>query len=427
MAQYFFHLWDKKERTVKLKISLVVSVNRPMWNFNKFLDIPGFHVTKCESKDNNIYFYLKKRSKTAICQNCGRKTKCIYDHGKTKKVKHGTIADKPSILVFFLRRFKCLFCNCVFVEKTNIINKYQRATLRHKREVIFNLSDRSFSSGSKKYKVSYGTQRRWLDELIKDKLFDFSKEEKTNKSFVLGIDEVSFAGRDMVTTIGNITTHRLKGLLNSKRKDELKKVLKSFSPKIKSLIKEVVIDMCPLYLMAVKQTLPNTHIVVDHFHIIQDANRRIDQTRYLLQDIYKKKIPRYILTKNKEKLIGQQIHYLADVIKSYPELNMFYQTKERLREMYQSKTKEKAKQQLRLIISTLESTDDGELISWGRTLSRWSEYILNYWNSKSTNGYMEGMHNKMKLIKRISFGFRNKKVFIQKIMLSVLIASILFH
>jgi len=398
-----------------------------MWNFNKFLDIPGFHVTKCEKKDKNIYFYLKKRSKMAACQDCGKKTNYIYDHAKPRKVKHGTIADKTAILVFSIRRFKCLFCNSIFVEKTNIISKYQRATLRHKQEVIFNLSDRSFSAGTKKYKVAYNTQRRWLDELVKNKLFDFDEEETKNKPFVLGIDEVSFAGRQMITTIGNITDHHLKGILNSKRKDELKKVLRSFSPKIKSLISEVVIDMCPLYLMAVKQVLPQTAIVVDHFHIIQDANKRIDGTRYILQDIYKKRIPRYILTKNKEDLIGQQIHYLADIIKQYPELNMFYQTKERLRDMYRSKDKQEAQEKLRTIIVSLTSTDDGELISWGRTLSYWKEYILNYWNSKSTNGYMEGMHNKMKLIKRISFGFRNKEVFIQKIMLSVLVASLIFH
>lgn len=398
-----------------------------MWNFNKFLDIPGFHVTKCENKDKNIYFYLKKRSRTATCQNCGEKTNCIYDHGKLRKVKHGIIADKPAVLVFSIRRFKGLFCSCVFSEKTNIISKYQRVTLRHKREVIFNLSDRSFSAGTKKYKVSYNTQRRWLNELVKNKLFDFTEEEKENKPFVLGIDEVSFAGRQMVTTIGNITDHHLKGILNSKRKDELKQVLRSFPPKAKSLISEVVIDMCPLYLTAVKQVLPGTSIVVDHFHVIQDANKRIDGTRYLLQDIHKKRIPRYILTKNKEDLIGQQIHYLAEIIKHYPELHMFYVTKERLREMYRAKTKEEASKQLRLIISTLESSDDGELISWGRTLSRWDEYILNYWNNRSTNGFMEGIHNKMKLIKRISFGFRNKQVFIQKIMLSVLVASLIFH
>lgn len=325
------------------------------------------------------------------------------------------------------RRFQCLACDFIFNEILAIVKPYEKATLKHKQEVIFNLSDRSFSSGTKKYKVSYNTQRRWLDELTADKLFDFKKEEKDNKPFVLGIDEVSFAGREMVTTIGNITDHHLKGILNSKRKDELKRVLRSFSPKTKSLISEVVIDMCSLYLVAIKQTLPNADIVVDHFHIIQDANKRIDSARYILQDIYKKRIPRYILTKNKEDLIGQQIHYLADIIREYPELHMFYETKERLREMYRAKTKEEAGKQLRLIISTLESTDDGELISWGRTLSRWSEYVLNYWNHKSTNGFMEGIHNKMKLIKRISFGFRNKKVFIQKIMLSVLVASLIFH
>jgi len=54
--------------------------------------------------------------------------------------------------------------------------------------------------------------------------------------FVLGIDEVSFSGNDMVTTIGNITTHQLKGVLHSKRKDELKKVLRSIPRTVRPLI-----------------------------------------------------------------------------------------------------------------------------------------------------------------------------------------------
>ena len=238
------------------------------------------------------------------------------------------ILGKLCFLQVKFRRFFCNICRKAFTEKLSNLKRRERATLNHKREVVSNLSCQSFSSGTKKYKVSYHTQRKWLDELTADQIFNFDEEKKKDQPFVLGIDEVSFAGRQMVTTIGNITDHHLKGILNSKRKDELKRILRSFSPQIKSLISEVVIDMCPLYLMAVKQVLPNTSIVVDHFHIIQDANKRIDGTRYLLQDIYKKRIPRYILTKNKEDLIGQQIHYLADIIKSYPELNMFYQTKE---------------------------------------------------------------------------------------------------
>lgn len=219
------------------------------------------------------------------------------------------ILGKLCFLQMRLRRFFCTICRKAFTEKVTNVKKRERVTLNHKREVVSHLSGKSFSSDTKKYKVSYHTQRKWLNKLTANQIFNFVEEEKKDTSFVLGIDEVSFAGRQMVTTIGNITTRRLKGILNSKRKDELKKILRSFSPRIKSLISEVVIDMCPLYLMAIRQVLPNTVIVVDHFHIIQDANKRIDQIRYIAQDIHKKKIPRYILTKNKEDLIGQTIHY----------------------------------------------------------------------------------------------------------------------
>ncbi len=332
---------------------------------------------------------------------------------------------KMVYLFFKRRRFGCSVCKTIFSEDTFLCALRQKATTHHKKEVVLNLSDRSFSSGTKKYHVSYFTQRKWLNDLVASEVLNFKKEEQEGTPFVLGIDEVSFAGRDMVTTIGNITKHRLKGVLRSKRKDELKKVLRSLSPKVKSFISEVVIDMCELYLKAVTETLPKTEIVVDHFHVIQDANRRLDEERRLLQDIFKKRIPRWLLTKNKEDLNRDQPPLLADVIRKYPELLMFYQTKERLRDMYRSKTKEEATDKLRTIILSLTSTDDGELITWGRTLSYWKQYILNYWNQRSTNGFMEGIHNKMKLIKRISFGFRNKEVFIHKVMLSVLVATLL--
>jgi len=397
-----------------------------MWNFNKILELKGFEIIKVKTTKKKIIFHLRKRRITGDCPKCKKRIKNHYGYSPKRLIKHTIMFGKRCFLAIYPRRYFCHDCHIIFTEK-NVVAPYQKVTLKHKQEVIYNLSNQSFSAVSKKYHVSYHTQRKWLEELIDSQVFNFNKEEKENKPFVLGIDEVSFSGCSMITTVGNITKHALKGVLKSRRKDELKKILKSISPKVKSLISEVVIDMCDFYKKAVEETLPSAKIVVDHFHIIQDANRRIDQERLLLQDINKKKIPRYILTKNKEDLKNQETEFLSSIMKTYPELHMYYLTKERLRDMYKEKTKEEAEKQLRLIISTLTSTDDGELISWGRTLSRWSEYILNYWNNKSTNGFMEGMHNKMKLIKRISFGFKNKKVFIYKVMLSVLITTLLFN
>jgi len=398
-----------------------------MWNFIKLLGISGLHVTRYWREEKQMVFALTVRRKTAHCPQCNKRSCHMHGHGRKRRVLHGTILEKQCILEWIPRRFSCLSCVSVFTEHVPFVQSHQRATLKHKREVIGNLADRSFSSGTKRYGISYATQRKWLIELVSGTVYNFDEEQKRRVPFVLGIDEVSFAGRDMVTTIGNITTHRLKGILRSRRKDELRKVLRSIPKEVRPLIEEVVIDMCMLYLRTVQEVLPRAQIVVDHFHIIQDANRRIDSERLLLQDIYKKSIPRYLFTKNKEDLTPSQIFYMGEIIKRYPELKMFWETKEQLRSMYKSATKDEATERLRLIIATLTSTDDGELISWGRTLSRWRQYILNYWNHKSTNGFMEGIHNKMKLIKRISFGFKNKEVFIHKVMLSVLVGILLGH
>ncbi|MBW6440999.1 transposase [Patescibacteria group bacterium] len=52
------------------------------------------------------------------------------------------------------------------------------------------------------------------------------------------------------------------------------------------------------------------------------------------------------------------------------------------------------------------------------TLIRWQEYILNYFNNFSTNAYAQGCHKKVKMIKRMSFGFLNIENYIAKVMLA---------
>jgi transposase len=41
------------------------------------------------------------------------------------------------------------------------------------------------------------------------------------------------------------------------------------------------------------------------------------------------------------------------------------------------------------------------------TLHHWWEVILNYFLARLNSGFVEGLNNKLKLIKRRAFGFRN--------------------
>ena len=313
-----------------------------MWNFNKILGIKGIEIVNLKKEKERFVFFVRLRRKYGVCPICQRKTKKSKGLSKLKEVKNGTILGKPCFLKIKAKRFFCSFCQKTFTQQLQVLKTHQRVTLNHKIEIVNNLSLSSFSSTGKKYNLSYHTLRRYLEEVVSCQIFNFNIEEKEKQSFVLGIDEVSFSGKNMITTIGNITKHRLKGIMISRRKDELKKILKSIPKTVKPLISEVVIDMYDLYKKAVKEALPSAQIVVDHFHVIQDANRRIDEERLILQDINKRKIPKYILAKNKENLTIKESQILTSIFNNYPSLKMFYLAKERLRDMCKGKTKDEA-------------------------------------------------------------------------------------
>ena len=78
------------------------------------------------------------------------------------------------------------------------------------------------------------------------------------------------------------------------------------------------------------------------------------------------------------------------------------------------------KEEFRLIFESSQDVGSGtfELIAWlkkaepyykksVRTIKRWLAEIVGYFEQRTTNGIVEGINNKLKLLKRCGFGFRN--------------------
>lgn len=126
-----------------------------------------------------------------------------------------------------------------------------------------------------------------------------------------------------------------------------------------------------------------------------------------------------------EHLTANEQRLLALYTKKFPILGCFYRVKEDLRNMYCLQTKEEAKIMLGEILLRMEAADVIELKLWARTLRRYEPYILNFFEKRTTNAYIEGIHVKCKLTQRISFGFRNMEVYIRKAMLAFLQLTIL--
>jgi hypothetical protein len=62
----------------------------------------------------------------------------------------------------------------------------------------------------------------------------------------------------------------------------------------------------------------------------------------------------------------------------------------------------------------LQHADDAELVRWGRTLRAWKAELLSYHRHRVTSAYTEGVHTKIKLLKRLSYGFRNRQMYVRR-------------
>jgi transposase len=169
--------------------------------------------------------------------------------------------------------------------------------------------------------------------------------------------------------------------------------------------------------------LANIPLVIDKYHLIADANKRILAEKGIVEEVIlhgKKKIPRKLLLKGKEHLSEEERHKLRLLLSKYPDLSVYYFIKEGLRELYAKPDKKVATKFFNDLISTMYGQKEKGCSDWAKTLERHHDPILNYFEFRITNAYTEGVHTKMKLIKRQGFGYRNKEIYLRKLVLGFL-------
>ena len=389
--------------------------------------LQGLEIINILEYYKEIFLYVIPRRKTADCPFCGKRTKYIHQYRPPQVIKHYRLGKRQTFLVLFKRRFFCKRCNKVFMEEVYGVKKWQRKTQGLDEEIIELLRESSFLGVKRRLGVNYQSQVKLLKQTMKPFESNWERELDYSGKFSLGIDEHSFSGHDMVLTITNLTFPRLISILPDDKQLTLNQFIFNIPKKVKSKLSSVCIDMNASYAGSLKRNLPHIPVVIDHFHVIQDANKRIDEERRILQNVFKWEIPRKIFIKNKEHLKDKELKTMHFWFKKLKDLESFWQTKETLRDIYKLKDRKQAEKRLGALLKTMWDEKDRGLTQWANTLYRWNNEILNFFDYKITNAYTEGIHTKCKLIKRIGFGFKNKEVYIRKVALACLPFTFLPH
>lgn len=286
-----------------------------------------------------------------ICPHCG--SSILYGHGMCdpRHVLHTWMHGTKVYLDLHRRRWKCRDCGHIFTEGKQLVRSRSRLTRQAEAEALWQRRDRNFSQVTRELGIGYGTLRRLLEREIDEEALGFVQHED---EIHLGIDEHSFEHQEMVYTVTEIGAKRVLGILKDDRIATLKKSLTRM-PQDK--LRDVCIDMKESLRKLVEGLYPQARVVADHFHVIADAKRRMDEARRIEQDVHwkrKVRIPKKIFLIGGEKLTEEMKGKLNGLLEKYPSLKSFYWAKEKIRELYRQGSKAEAAKVLDNIILNLK-------------------------------------------------------------------------
>ena len=191
----------------------------------------------------------------------------------------------------------------------------------------------------------------------------------------------------------------------------------------KKNIKAVCTDMSKAFTNSVVEHLPLASLVVDHFHVVKLMNEKIDKLRRLLvneeKDVNKRKVikgTRWLLLRNGKDIFDDRFRTRLDNALNLNEpLMKAYYLKEDLYEIWNQLTKEEGEKVLDLWVQQAKDSKVQPLIEMAATLQAYKPFILAWYDHTISNGKIEGTNNKIKVLKRQAYGYRNDEFFTLKL------------
>lgn len=396
------------------------------------MNIPGLkgvEVNKIEEVADRIALHVSLPLKPHQCPACGTMTKKIHDY-RIQKIKHLKWFERLSVLFYKRRRYACP-CGKRFAEKSPFVDKYQRYSKEWNRVVrIRSVKAKTFKEAGEVLGTSSSTVIRRFKEVAKNEMKTGVRLPKA-----IAIDEYkgdTDAGTYQLI-IANAETHEPLDILPNRRKDTIKDYLYQYGADVEL----VVMDMNPSFKAAVKTALGRPVIVADRFHYCRYIYWAIDEVRRKVQkewhayDRKKCKRMRHVLYKRSEKLTDKHRWYLNRYLSMSDELKTAYELKEAYCEWFDwAKTTDdvvEVKRRLQDFYRKVEKAQIPAFLKAIQTLKNWQVEILNSFSFKYSNGFLEGINNKTKVMKRNAYGFKRFDHFRAKILLNIQYKEIGVH
>lgn len=398
------------------------------------LDIPDLRVLQTElTKDGEFILTVESTLISTNCRRCGRTITERHGQDEPRLLRHLPILGRVVYLRIRPKRFRCPFCDD-HPTTTQTLDWYDPNALHTKayeRHLIVQLVNSTLTDVEAKEDVTYdallGILDRWIAKSVE---WDALPPLTT-----LGIDEIALlkGHRDFVAVISALSEggelHVL-AVLPDRKKATVVAWLKTIPEAMRKRITTVCTDMWEGYITAVEEVLSDTTIVIDRFHVARHYRDAVDALRKQEVRRLKKELPKeehdslkrtlWPFRKRSADLDAEEQERLSTLLAYSPALRQAYTLREELTTIFDTaRSKADGLRRIgfwrRRVVKSNLSCFDGFL----SLLDTWLDLIANYFINHQTSSFVEGLNNKLKVLKRRCYGMRNVVRLFQRLTLDL--------
>ena len=348
-------------------------------------------------------------------------------------VRHTSVFDTPVYIRIKPVRYQCEHCDdhATTTEQYDWCDRNAKITKGLEEYIMRSLINSTISDVSRKEKIGCKTITRALNRLV-NKSVDWSQYSDLE---TIGIDEISNkkGHKDYIAIVSAITKAgdlSVIAVLDERTKISVKAFFESIPKHLRKTVKTVCTDMYDGFVYAAIEVFGSRAVVVDRFHVAKLYRDPLDRLRIKEMDRLKTEIPQneyaklegmmWILRKQHECLTQSDKDKLELLYHYSPTLKLAHSYALKLTNIFNTHTNRKSA--LAKIDRWIDSVEQSELTCFKKfikTLEKYRGSIANYFKSRKSSGFVEGLNNKIKVTKRRCYGFFKAESLFQRLFLDL--------
>ena len=380
-----------------------------------------------ETIDDTKYILLKLHTPcNNPCPKCHSNNTIRYGARK-RKIEMSLFAHFKTDITLEFSRFRCKNCLAIFNDDSALTSSGESISRSTKFSVLQDLKqDLSFTYIANKNNISIQTvinifesfvfpTRRQLPDVICMDEFKNLKSAYGKFAFLI-LDPIN---------------HKIVDVLEDRRLNIIESYFYNIPWDERKNVKYIITDMYEAYRTVVKKCFPNTTHIIDTFHFLRYVEDAFNDVRIRIQSTFRKDSPQYKILKNNWRILST---YIMDVegnnlynpltrkrcsaseiitcsLELSSELTEAYLLCQDFLKAIRSLKYEDANSFMDDWIDSLKNSELKEFNELSGMFKSWKKEIINsfirFGERRLHNGYIEGIINHIKVIKRVSYGYTN--------------------